>query len=199
MAKVLEKKPEDKKEKKQTSLSLMVILVMVIFLTAGYFLIWPEYQKLSDNKNKLVTEKETLENQNRTLADLQKLFNNYEDISAANKEKIMSMLPREVDEPGLFTLLETLAGRNGMVVLAADITIKDPAADLKNLGLKEVNLAINLTGGEYFNLKSFLSDLETNLRLMDVISVNYTPEASSIILNIKTYRLDLGQVAGAGN
>ncbi len=199
MPKVLEKKSEEKKEKKQTSFSLIVILIMAIFLAAGYFLIWPEYQKLSDDRNKLAGEKETLASQNKTLVDLQKLFNNYEVISEANKEKILSMLPREVDEPGLFTLIETLAEKNKMVALAIDISEKDSSADLKNLGLKEVHLAINLTGGEYTDLKNFLGDLQTNLRLLDVISLNYTPEAGSTILNIKTYRLDAGQITSAGN
>jgi Tfp pilus assembly protein PilO len=199
MAKVSEKKSEGKKEKKQTSFSLIIILIVAVFLTAGYFLIWPEYQKLSDDRNKLAAGKEALASQNKTLADLQKLFNNYEDISEANKEKIISMLPSEVDEPGLFALVETLAEKNKMVALAVDISEKDPSADLKNLGLKEVHLAVNLIGGEYINLKNFLGDLETNLRLLDVISVNYTPEAGSVILNVKTYRLDAGPITGVGN
>lgn len=199
MANVPEKKPEEKKEKKQTSLSLIVILIAAIFLTAGYFLIWPLYQNLSDAKNKLAAGKEALVSQNKILADLQKLFNNYEDISEANKERIISMLPREVDEPGLFALVETLAEKNKMVALAIDISEKDPSADLKNFGLKEVHLAVNLIGGEYIDLKNFLLDLETNLRLLDVISVNYTPEAGSVILNVKTYRLDAGPITGAGN
>ena len=199
MAKVSEKKSEEKKEKKQTSFSLIVILIMAVFLTAGYFLIWPEYQKLSDDRNKLAAGKEALASQNKTLADLQKLFNNYEDISEANKEKIISMLPSEVDEPGIFALVETLAEKNKMVALAVDISEKDPSADLKNLGLKEVHLAVNLIGGEYTDLKNFLGDLEINLRLLDVISINYTPEAGSVILNVKTYRLDAGPITGAGN
>lgn len=192
MPKILETKTEEKSEQKETPLSLVVILVVVVFLTAGYFLVWPEYQKLSDDKSRLAAQKETLANQNNTLANLKKLFANYEALGEEDKGKIAQMLPQEVDEPGLFTLLEMLAEKNKMVVLAVDISEKEPSADLKNFGIKEVHLAINLSGGEYTDLKNFLGDLESNLRLMDVLSLNYTPEAGSTILNIKTYRLDSG-------
>jgi Tfp pilus assembly protein PilO len=192
MPKVLETKLDEKSGQKETPLSLIVILIAAIFLTAGYFLIWPEYQKLSDDKSRLTTQKESLNNQNYTLTSLKKLLANYDALGAEDKEKIVKMLPQKVDEPGLFTLLEMLAEKNKMVVLAVDISEKEPSAELKNFGIKEVHLAINLAGGEYTDLKNFLGDLENNLRLMDVLSLNYTPEAGSTILNIRTYRLDLG-------
>ena len=80
-------------------------------------------------------------------------------------------------------------------MLAMDISEKEASAELKNLGLREVNIALNLSGGDYVALKNFLVDLENNLRLMDVVSLNYSPEAGSNILNIRTYRLDSGTVS----
>lgn len=187
-----EQKEEQKVEQtNKTSFALFVVLVVVLFVVAAYLLVWPAYGHLSDNKNKLTTQKNLLQTQTDYLSNLQKLISNYEAIKVADKEKLAQMLPKEIDEPGLFVLFETLAEKNKMVVLAIDISEKEPGAEIKALGLREVHIAVNLAGGDYESFKNLLDDLESNLRLMDIISISYTPEPPSYSLNIRTYRLEI--------
>jgi Tfp pilus assembly protein PilO len=186
-----EKTEKEKNTKAKTSLVLIIFLAVAIFAALTYFLVWPQYEKISETQRKIETQKVFLNSQNNTLADIKKLIANYESISQADREKLASMLPETVDEPGLFVLFETLASKNKMSLLAIDISEKEPPADLKSLGIKEVDIAANLSGGEYANMKNLLGDIESNLRLMDIMAVNYTPDTASLTLNIKTYHLDL--------
>jgi Tfp pilus assembly protein PilO len=189
--------PETKRAepKKKTSLSLIIVLAAVLFIAAAYFLIWPRYSRLGESKDKLLFQKNLLQTQTEYLGNLQKLISNYESIKTADKEKLARMLPKEVDEPALFTLFESLATKNNITMLAIDISEKEPGAEIKNLGLKEVHIAVNLASNLapsdiYGDFKNFLTDLEINIRLMDVISINYTPESASYVLNARTYRLE---------
>jgi Tfp pilus assembly protein PilO len=189
MAEKQESKKEEK-AKERSSLILFISLAIVVFAALGYFFVWPEYEKITDLTNKAEEQNLVLENENNTLASVKKLIANYNGISQNDREKIASILPETVDEPGLFVLFETLALKNKMALLAFDISEKEASADLKNLGIKEIDISVNLTGGEYGDFKNLLGDLESNLRLMDIVAINYTPDPSSLALNIKTYRLD---------
>ena len=192
-------KEEPKEEpKKKTSSSLLIFLLVTIFAVVAYLLIWPEYGRLTDAKAKIISEKQTLEDESRTFTDTNKLLENYADISSEEREKIDAMLPDEIDEAGLFTLFETLAQKNKIIVLGVDISEKESADNLKNLGITEVQSSLNLTAGpdsedSYGDFKKFLADVEANLRLMDIISVNYTPETATYTLNLKTYRMASAQ------
>lgn len=190
-----EEKKLKEESKKRTPFALLVILLIAIFLTVAYFLLMPVYSNLTDTQSKIVLEKQTLDQETSTLTAANKLLGNYKAISASDEAKINAMLPETMDEPGIFSLFELLAGRNQMAVLALDISEKESAADLKNLGVTEIDVAINLAANpasadQYGDFKRFLTDLEENLRLMDVTSINYSPESSSYILNIKTYRIE---------
>jgi cell division protein FtsB len=189
-----EEKNAKDKPRARTPLALLLFLIIVVFATLAYFLLMPQYMHLADTRSKIVSEKQTLDEETNTLAATNKLLKNYGDISPADEAKINVMLPTTADEPGIFSLFEFLAGRNKLSVLALDISEKEAAEDLKNLGVTQVQVAINLAASpgskdQYGDFKRFLADLEANMRLMDVISINYSPESSSYILNVNTYRV----------
>lgn len=180
--------------KKKTSSSLLIFLLITIFAVAAYFLIWPEYGRLTDARAKIISGKQSLEDEVKAFDDINKLLENYADISPEEREKIDAMLPEEVDEAGLFSLFEVLAQKNKIIVLGVDISEKESAENLKNSGISEVHSSLNLTAGpgsedSYGDFKKFLADMEANLRLMDIISINYTPETATYTLNLKTYRM----------
>lgn len=202
MPKLMEEKKSKDKSKTESSFTLFPILLIVIFLVIGYFLVFPGYGRLSDIRAKIISQKQMLEDKTKAFRDTNKLLENYAAIPDEDRAKINTMLPRTIDEPGIFTLFEFLAEKNKMAVLALDISEKEAAADLKNLGLMEDQVALNLAASPastdlYGDFKKFFSSLEANLRLMDIISVNYSPESSSYILNIKTYRLESAVSAGS--
>ncbi|MFH2136410.1 MAG: hypothetical protein ABII19_02145 [Patescibacteria group bacterium] len=193
----MEKKEEKKikeEPKAKTSSTLLIFLLITIFAVVAYLLIWPEYGRLADTEEKIILQKQALEGESKTFRDVSKLLENYADISSVEKEKIEEMLPSEVLEAGLFTLFENLAQKNKIIVLAVDISEKESTENIKNLGISEVQASLNLTAGpdsedSYGDLKKFLFDLETNLRLIDITSINYTPETATYTLNLKTYRM----------
>ncbi|MFZ5363968.1 MAG: hypothetical protein ACOZAG_00580 [Patescibacteria group bacterium] len=201
MAKEEEKKSKEEsknKIKEKSSSSLFVFLLVSIFAVAAYFLIWPEYLRLSGTREKIVSRKQAMEDASKTFREINKLLENYSSIPKEESKKISTMLPEEVGEAGLFTLFETLAQKNKIIVLGVDISEKKPADNFKNLGIMEVHAALNLAASpesedSYGDFKKFLSDIEANLRLMDITSINYTPETATYALNLKTYRVEEAQ------
>lgn len=197
MEKIEEKKIKEsprEEPRKKTSSSLLIFLLITIFAVAAYLLIWPEYGRLTDARAKIISEKQALEDESKAFEDTAKLLENYSEISLEEREKIDAMLPEEVDEAGLFGLFELLAQKNKIIVLGVDISEKESAENLKNSGISEVHSSLNLTAGpgsedSYGDFKKFLADAEANLRLMDIISINYTPETATYTLNLKTYRM----------
>lgn len=197
MEKAEEKKNKEKpgeEPKAKSSSGLLIFLLITIFAVAAYLLIWPEYGRLVFARAEIVSQKQALQDESRIFSDINKLLKNYGEISSGDKEKIEAMLPNEIDEAGLFTLFEFLAKKNKIIVLGVDISEKESTEILKNSGVMEIQASLNLTAGpdaedSYGDFKKFLADLEANLRLMDIVSINYTPETATYAMNLKTYRM----------
>lgn len=60
---------------------------------------------------------------------------------------------------------------------------------LESLGIREMNIFIIISGGNYQDLKSFLGDIEKNLRLFDVHDISFGTSAQEgpYTLNLRTY------------
>ncbi len=202
MEKAEEKKNKEKPEepKAKSSSALLIFLLITIFAVAAYLLIWPEYGRLEGARAKIVSKSQALQDESKIFSDINKLLKNYDEISSEDKEKIEAMLPNEIDEAGLFTLFEFLAKKNKIIVLGVDISEKESTEILENSGVMEIQASLNLTAGpdsedSYNDFKKFLTDLEANLRLMDIVSINYTPETATYALNLKTYRMAAAESA----
>ena len=124
----------------------------------------------------------------------------------------MSILPREKDIPGLFVQMQEIAKKNNF--LLGSIAFSDAEfsldakgekenvnaqnnenADAQNSaqsisGIKEMNVSFIISGGNYDNLKSFLSDIEKNLRLFDIYDINFgSTKEGPYSMNLRTYYL----------
>lgn len=59
-----------------------------------------------------------------------------------------------------------------------------------NSGILELNISFIITGGNYDNFKSFLSDIEKNLRLFDIYDINFgSVKEGPYSINLRTYYL----------
>lgn len=200
-----EQKEKEKKQFKVKGLLLMThyrlatfLSMALIFLLGYFFLLGPKYQELkTGGQFDLETKQAELANLEQQLENLKVLRQNLADLEKQDLSGLQSILPTKQDLPGLLVQMEKIASENDFALL--NISFMPAPATAKgqtggNSGLKKLNLAVSLTGGNYSDLLRLLDDFEYNLRLLDVTSINFAPNQakasdSSYSLNLTTYYL----------
>jgi len=161
---------------------------MAFVVAAALFLGYtrPAYEKVQSVKGDIGQFDEALQ-KSRELQELkQGLLSRYNTFSEADLLRLRKLLPDHVDNVRLVLDLDNLAGRYKMAVQNVLISRGAPeeqaATVLGSLGTQsEVfdNLTMQFaTVGTYSNFVSFLEDLESSLRIVDLVSL--TIEQTSI-------------------
>ena len=170
---------------------LALLLVIIILVGGGYFILFPKFQELRPggryHLDSYLLLKESRANH---LQDLKALVNNYKSISQNDIDKLRKVLPPQQDIAGLFVQLDYIAKKNGFFLQTIDIREEkvDPQREREESpAIKKLEISINLVGGNYFTLKNFLNDIETNLRLFDVKGIHFSKSLDSFIINLSTY------------
>lgn len=175
------------KLKMSTQFKLITILAVIIILVLSFLLILkPKYDRIIETRQELKTKQKEFSDQKIYFDEIKKLIANYQKLDPSDIEKIAKVLPTEQDIAGLFVQMEAMTNESGLNLTGLDISEKT-VPELEKLQIKELDVALNLSGGDYEAFKKFLSIIESNLRLMDIISINFAPEATTYALNLKTY------------
>src|SRR3989338_5996455 len=127
------------------------------------------------------------------------LLAKYNGIAAANREKLERMLPDHSDTVRLVIDINTIAAAHGVTL--RNITVVDgvsggASARAGAIGPSEklyetIELAFGIRGA-YEDIRSFLEDIEKNLRVIDPVSVGFAApqgEAYDVSMTVRTYRL----------
>lgn len=187
-----------------TYFSALLALFLIVFLLITYFfVIRPKYQEtLALVQSNLEQQQLIYQNSAKKLANLKALAELYKKISPTDLQKFNSVLPDSYVRERLFGELEELAGQGGWLVSkivvtpaadpSLDVTPPEsidyrPSANIKDPKLVRVDLEIYLMAIDYAGLKSFLKILETNLRLLDVTAVSFSPSESTAKIALTTY------------
>ena len=134
------------------------------------------------------------------LQDLkQALLSRYNAFNPADLDRLHRLLPDHVDNVRLVLDLDSLAARHGMAL--QNVVVSNPASESKkdvgavaaiNTGTRRFDsLTLKFsTRGSYEDFTNFIEDLETSLRIVDLVSLSLTgdgaPNAAS-----PTYRYDI--------
>lgn len=132
-------------------------------------------------------------------------------------EKVEQVLPTQPDLSDLMVNLDTLVKNNGFSLSGVEFQIVDSsgrevfrakstaAATLSNeevmtgvaaaeveeaataKELKIINITLDIKGSSYGGLKNLITQLENNLRLMDVQTFGFSAESTSLKIELKTY------------
>ncbi|MEK7067563.1 MAG: hypothetical protein AAB956_01030 [Patescibacteria group bacterium] len=150
------------------------------------------------------TKQAAITNLDAKIKELTQIKNSYLNLSAADIDRIKQMLPAKSEERDLITQINKIVAANGM--LLKEINLEDSRtgkAASKGRGIisnaeegapnaisakaEEAAVSLEVGGVSYPALKSLLTGLETNLRLIDVDAIKYSPRDESAILVIKAY------------
>ncbi|MAG28580.1 hypothetical protein CL632_00320 [bacterium] len=175
------------------------IAMSLIILVFGYlFVLGPKLaaarQVSGEAYNEVIIERAELE---QKLAYLSKLESSSAIISAKDIENIDVMIPSSPLTPQILTSIEDIARTSGVIIEGIDFVVPDeqlikPDEELSYIlpqGISVVEVSLAVASSPYDTLKIFLSNLEKNIRLMDVSSITYTPVGTNYTIILRAYYL----------
>ncbi len=187
--------------------SLFLLIVIAVSIGAFAMLVVPRYKAVQEMRTEVASFDGRLATAERLKQSREELIARYNSIAKTDLDNLKVLLPDTVDNIRLIIQLDSLATKNGMSSLRGveydtvktDQPVKTgteiTTASQKPYG--EFTMSFTTTG-QYKNFLSFISDLEQNLRLVDITTVQFnivegtanTPgDSLSYKVSLKTYWL----------
>lgn len=200
-------------------------IILIGIAIAGFFMFTsPLYKNVSDLRAQVASYNEALNNSKALEAERDKLTQKYNTFDLENLSKLEKLLPDNVNNIRLILEIEKMASPYGMAlkdvkydtVSKKDVTTATAGAtgntgttanviqggtvtqsSPKNYGIWDLEFS---TQGTYNNFINFIKDLEKNLRIVDISSIEFSSsvgtglnpslsEAYKYSFKIKTYWL----------
>jgi len=189
-------------------LILSSVVLVAFILGLGYFLFFAgQWKRIVYNQEEDKAKAVELEDAVGYLKNLDVFYKNYTGVSSANMERLDQMFPSGEDMPDLLVSLEALAIQNGFKMLSVNMSpvkaadkefapglsavypesFKKQGKKVADLKPNSLDIAITVAGGSYKDLKNFLSDIESSLRVLDVLGFNFAPKVSEYKINFRSY------------
>jgi len=166
--------------------------VCLFILGFGFYnFVWPAYQDAKINVNSDLEEtKERVEALQSYLNDLKDLRDSYDKFSTQQIQQMKDILPESKDFPALFVVAQDIGERNGLVIDGVSFSELSGDSGVSSNGItdiREVDVSLQVSEGNYSDLKNYLSDLEHHLRLFDITSISFSDTDGPYTINMKTY------------
>lgn len=165
---------------KHYSSGFLIPVLVIVFLGAGYFFIWPQFQNVQDKQESLDAVRADRDAAQTNLEGIRQLLVDYDD-KQPDLEELDKSIPSSASVPELLANLENLVQQSSLSITSLNVTLPDliagasGAADDSEQGVGSADLTtitIDLgLQGEYPGLKAFLENLENNIRLFDISDV----------------------------
>lgn len=179
-----------------------IILILILgFVGVVVFLDLPGVQNILNLRKEIKAQKQAFIEKQELVSKIESLKEVYE-MHGEELKKINYILPSGEDVPNLIIQLEALALEGGLVLEDIGFSVYSEESATKTRGAAQEEkivkdyqaLLINLKLiGGYSAFKNFLKAVEENIRLMDIISVNFSTTSKEMTsffefnLNLKTY------------
>lgn len=153
-----------------------------LLAAVGFFvllgLVWFEYGKMQDLKVAIDEREKLVVERTELAASIKKLTDQYRS-AIGDTRKFEAVIPRRQDIDEVVSALEVISQRSGIQIDDTSI-IEDKAGMTQTLTR---TMAINIKGkGPYEGIRTFVSNLEQNVRLIDLQSFELTTEEGSTLI-----------------
>lgn len=171
-------------------LKYILPIILIGVAIAGFFLVTnPLYKEISLQRAQVASYNEALDNSKALEAERDKLTQKYNSFDPDNLARLQKLLPDNVDNIRLILEIEKIASPYGMTLkdVKYDTTSKNTTPQTaavaqvgqnKDYGIWDLEFS---TQGTYNNFISFVKDLESNLRIVDVSSIDFSSNAGSSV------------------
>ncbi|MBI2482626.1 hypothetical protein HYV74_00430 [Candidatus Uhrbacteria bacterium] len=168
-------------------LGMLIPILVLTVLGVGYgLLLRPQFVTLRDlrARHALRAEADALERGVREVRQLSEVGGSLADARAV----VDAAIPGIDDVPGLMTVMESAAQRSRVVVGGVEVSREPAPATMPELaGNDTVMVGISLRRVEYESLKTFVYLLEKSHRVLDVLSVQFSPKALTATIRARAY------------
>ncbi len=181
--------------------SIIPIIFICASIGAVFFYVKPLYSETMSMHADLASYNKALDNSKNLQKTRDNLISDYKAITLKDKDRINRFLPNTVNNIQLILEIQQIASKHGLSI--QNINFKPPVSDsaplkvdekpvktAKSAKPKEVILfgTFDLdfkTRADYDTFLSFVSDLEQNLRLIDIVSVEFAvPEPTKVLVGV---------------
>jgi Tfp pilus assembly protein PilO len=167
-------------------------IILVVIAVSGFFVfIQPTYKEITDLNTQIVSYNQALDNSRSFAEERDKLVNKNNSISLEDKSRLQKFLPDNVDNIRLILEIGNIASPYGMVLedvkydtltqssttSSTSGTPATPSTSAKTTQSNQDYGTWNLefsTQGTYNNFLNFVKDLESNLRIVDISSIQFS-------------------------
>lgn len=184
---------------------LIIIIVFLSLLFIIIVILKPKYSNIQEKVEEfsVITEEEYPEKIKR-YKRLSEYIDVYNEIEAREVEKIDTMLSEQGVREELFTRLESIIKKNGLILVS--IVIKDDSSTQKSVSKKSLALGevdegersvsskigkiktdLSITGVDYIGLKNLLKVFENSIKIMDIEHISFSPSNESLELQVSSY------------
>jgi len=189
---------------------IMIVIIVAILLSGYCLFLSKDIKQIFEEREFNLTSIKAHETYlQEYLSSLEKLNKNYMSFTEQQLLLMESILPKRGDFPSLFVQFQDIAEKNNFIMssislaevpleVAAPVpmsengdsgTVAPAAAEvLPAASIRQVNVTISIGGGDYFSLKRFLADIEANMRIFDIVTLNFgEAQVGPYQINLKTY------------
>lgn len=185
-------------------IKLIIAGIGLIFAGSIFFTYTkPAYANIGIIKAQIAQYEEALKKAAELDKRKQELLDKRNSFNADDLKRLELMLPDHADNIGLILELDSIASRYGMALENADVSTDSASAAEgvtsagEIVGVAPAYSTITLhfsTFGTYDHFRSFMLDLESSLRLVDLVSLSLAPDSNApgsylYDVTIKTYWL----------
>ena len=146
--------------------AFLISIAILIF----WVLVLPAYDQATDLRAAVADRAAILDNRSAIVSNLASFNKQYAE-HASDIQRFAYIVPAVKSSPELVSTIQAIAGQNGLaltsIALAGNQTLDNAPYNTQTIDLS--------LSGTYLNFRSFLGALESNIRMIDVISVDANP------------------------
>jgi Tfp pilus assembly protein PilO len=163
-------------------------MVLSLVFVVGAFVVFfdfirPAYEEAQSVRSDQLSRKSFVETQRAAIEQVKRLIETYQEESTL-QETVSAALPLRADVSNALAQISSIAANNSVGLQSFTITSPAAQATTANGGRDERGGLVKPVGtltfqvkfvGSYDAFKSFLRDVETNIRILDVRNISFQP------------------------
>ncbi|MES2315609.1 MAG: hypothetical protein V4486_02635 [Patescibacteria group bacterium] len=169
-----------------------ILPTILVAITIALFFTFTQrfYGDITTLRAEQASYNEALDNSKALQSERDKLTQKYNNIGVDNLDKLKKLLPENVDNIRLILEIEKIGMPYGMILKDVKYNTATASADaqanqiqggyiateVKDYGTWDLEFS---TAGTYSNLLNFINDLEHNLRIVDISSIDFSSDAGA--------------------
>ncbi len=168
-------------------ITLIALAAFLLSASIFWFGILPQQSGISELNKSLIEKKADFERKEQLAQDAKNLKKSYAEIDDAGKEKLKRVLPKEENVIDYLPEIEAMFTQNGLGI--SYINFESFSGDKKSAEKKipkfisgeanPVKVSIEAKGS-YESFKNFLTNIEWDERLTDIVSIKFSTETKTI-------------------